>query len=415
MNQLRQAQQPDEPEGRVYAPHSIEELREVIAAAVSEETPLAVEGTGSKSGLGRPVQAGATLSTRSLSGVTLYEPDELVLSAKSGTPIAEIEAMVDEAGQRLEFEPIDYGPLHGRERGLGTLGGVIACNLAGPRRLKQGAARDHILGVQAVSGRAEAFKSGGRVVKNVTGYDLSKGLAGSYGTLAVMSDITIKVLPKAEAETTLILRGLSDEEASAAMAQATGSPAEVSGAAHLPALVAQRVFDGALGGEPATAIRLDGFGPSVEARVTHLAKALEKRGKIEHLHGNESKALWRDIKDVTPFADGTDRPVWRISVAPTAGHDLVMGLRRHAAIDAFYDWQGGLVWMRMEGGEPEAELVRAGVKQIGGGHATLVRASEQVRAATEVFQPQPKALAGLSRRLKEQFDPVGVLNPGRMG
>ncbi|MEN3794409.1 glycolate oxidase subunit GlcE [Fulvimarina sp. MAC3] len=415
MSQLRQPEHGAGTEPRVYAPNSVEALREIIAAAVSEETPLAVEGTGSKSGLGRPVQAGATLSTRNLSGVTLYEPDELVLSARSGTPIAEIEAMLEKEGQRLEFEPIDYGPLHGRERGEGTLGGVIACNLAGPRRLKQGAARDHILGVHAVSGRAEAFKSGGRVVKNVTGYDLSKGLAGSFGTLAVMSDITIKVLPKAEAETTLILRGLSDEEASAAMARAMGSPAEVSGAAHLPMLVAKRVVEGGLGDEAATAIRLEGFGPSVEARARHLGTVLEDMGKLQHLYGEESKALWRDIKDVTPFADGTERPVWRISVAPTAGHDLVMGLRRHAAIDAFYDWQGGLIWLRMEGGEPEADLVRAGVKEIGGGHATLVRASEQVRAASEVFQPQPQALSGLSRRLKEQFDPSGVLNPGKMG
>ncbi|RFC62078.1 glycolate oxidase subunit GlcE [Fulvimarina endophytica] len=400
---------------RLFEPTSEDALRDVIAGAVSEEVPLLVEGTGSKSGLGRPVQAGATLSTRKLTGVTLYEPEELVLSARAGTPIAEIEAMLDEKHQRLEFEPIDYGPLHGRERGLGTIGGVVACNLAGPRRLKQGAARDHVLGVRAVSGRAEIFKSGGRVVKNVTGYDLSKGIAGSFGTLAVMSEVTIKVLPKSEAETTLLLRGLDDEAASAAMALALGSPAEASGAAHLPMLTAARVMDGALGNEPATAIRLDGFGPSVEARAKHLGTVLEERGRLEHLHGEESRAFWRDVKDAIPFADGSERPVWRVSVAPTSGHALVMGLRRHAAIDAFYDWQGGLVWLRMESGEAEADLVRAGVSRIGGGHATLVRATDQVRAATEVFQPHAPALAGLSRRLKEQFDPAGVLNPGKMG
>ena len=226
-------------EPSVLRPETPEDVRDIVAAAVSAEEPLAVEGTGSKRGLGRPVQAARTLSLSAMSGITLYEPEELVLSAKAGTPIAEIEALVDAHGQRLEFEPIDYGPLHGLDPGRGTLGGVIACNLAGPRRLKQGAARDHILGVNAVSGRAEIFKSGGRVVKNVTGYDLSKGLTGSYGTLAVMTDITIKVLPKTEAETTLVLRGLTDEEAAGAMAAAMGSSAEVS-ARGAPADVCRR-------------------------------------------------------------------------------------------------------------------------------------------------------------------------------
>ncbi|MBC8130504.1 MAG: FAD-binding protein, partial [Rhizobiaceae bacterium] len=216
----------------ILHPRTPEEVREIVAAGISEGSPLAIEGAGSKRGIGRPVQAAHTLSLEHMTGVTLYEPDELVLSAKAGTPIAEIERLVDEANQRLEFEPIDYGPLHGLPAGQGTLGGVVACNLSGPRRLKQGAARDHVLGVTAVSGRAEIFKSGGRVVKNVTGYDLSKGLTGSYGTLAVMTDITIKVLPKSETEATLVVRGLDDAAAAGAMSAAMGSSAEASGAAH---------------------------------------------------------------------------------------------------------------------------------------------------------------------------------------
>ncbi|MBO0904172.1 glycolate oxidase subunit GlcE [Jiella sonneratiae] len=396
-------------------PGSEADLRDIVAVAVLAEEPLAIEGTGSKRGLGRPVQAARTLSLAGMSGVTLYEPEELVLSAKAGTPIAEIEALLDAHDQRLEFEPMDYGPLHGLEPWQGTLGGVVACNLSGPRRLKQGAARDHILGVRAVSGRAEIFKSGGRVVKNVTGYDLSKGLTGSYGTLAVMSEITVKVLPKSETEATLVLRGLSDEEAAGAMAAAMGSPAEVSGAAHLPAYVAARVADAALGEASATLIRIEGFGPSVEARAAHLGKALERVAALERLEPEASRRVWRDVRDVRPFVDGTQKPVWRLSVTPTKGHAVVMSLRMQAAIDAFYDWQGGLVWLRMEAGEPEDGLVRETLRRFGGGHATLVRASESVRAATAVFQPQEPALAGLSKRLKAQFDPKGVLNPGRMG
>ncbi len=217
-----------------FLPNSAEEVLETIQWAVSEESPLEILGHGSKRGIGQPLQSEHTLDLSRLAGITLYEPEELVLSAKAGTPVAEIEAALREHNQELAFEPMDYGPLLGGEAGRGTLGGLLAANLSGPRRLKAGAARDHVPGVHAVSGRGEGFKSGGRVVKNVTGYDLSKGLAGSWGTLAVATDITMKVLPAAETETTLCIAGLEDAVATEAMATAMGSSAEVSGAAHLP-------------------------------------------------------------------------------------------------------------------------------------------------------------------------------------
>ena len=348
-----------------------------------------------------------------MSGVTLYEPDELVLSAKAGTPIAEIEALLAQNNQRLEFEPIDYGPLHGQPSGGGTIGGVIACNLSGPRRIKQGAARDHVLGVKAVSGRGEIFKSGGRVVKNVTGYDLSKGLTGSFGTLAVMTEITIKVLPRTEIETTLVLGGLDDPGATKAMAAAMGSSAEVSGAAHLPHDIAARVSEGALGNDAATCVRLEGFGPSVAARVQYLRAMLGKLAPVVQFDGDASRRLWVDLRDVRPFADGSEDPVWRLSVVPSRGHEIVARLKERVGVSAFYDWQGGLVWLRLHG-DAQAEMVREAIQRHGGGHATLVHAPEQMRAATAVFQPQPPPLAALSRRLKEQFDPAGILNPGRM-
>ncbi|WP_082640369.1 glycolate oxidase subunit GlcE [Aureimonas sp. N4] len=397
-----------------FRPESVEALRGVVAEALARKEPLAVEGRGSKTGLGRPVQAAHTLSLAGLSGVNFYEPEELVISARAGTPIAEIEALLSERGQRFDFEPMDYGPLHGRPAGEGTIGGVLACNLSGPRRLKQGAARDHILGVTAVSGRGEIFRSGGRVVKNVTGYDLSKGMAGSYGTLAVMADVIFKTMPRPPAETTLLLRGLSDGEAAQAMSAALGSSVEASGASHLPYGVAARVLGGELGREAATAIRLDGFGPSVAARAEHLGAGLSRVGPLERLEGEASERFWRDIRDVAPFADGTESPVWRVSLPPMQGHDFVMALRMQAAADAFYDWQGGLVWLRMDGGRSEADLVRGLLARHGGGHATLVRAPEAERLSLPVFQPQPAPLAALSRRLKDQFDPAGILNPGRM-
>ena len=354
------------------------------------------------------------LDLSGLCGVTLYEPEELVLSARAGTPLSEIEALLAASGQQLAFEPMDHAPLAGGEARKGTIGGVLAANASGPRRIKAGAARDHVLGIHAVSGRGEAFKSGGRVVKNVTGYDLAKVVAGSWGTLAAVTDVTFKVLPAAETEATLVLRGLSEEEAANAMAVAMTSSGEVSGAAHLPETVVGKVLSGRLPGwRGATLLRLEGFAPSVAYRFEKLAALLAPVAAPERLEAQDSCSLWREIRDCIPFADGTHKPVWRVSMAPSSGHRMVMALRMEAAVDAFYDWQGGLIWLRMEA-EAEAQALRRQIAAHGGGHATLVRAPAAVRAALPVFQPQPPALAGLSARLREQFDPLGILNPGRM-
>ena len=398
-----------------FTPHTSVEVLDAVRWAAAEEQPLEVLGHGSKRGIGRPAQTEHAIDLSRLAGVTLYEPEKLVLSPRAGTPLAEIGALLAERGQELAFEPMDYRPLHGGAAGevgkSGTIGGVLATNLSGPRRLKAGAARDHILGVHCVSGRGEAFKSGGRVVKNVTGYDLSKAMAGSWGTLAVVTDLTFKVLPRSETETTVALRRLDDEKAAAAMAAALGSSAEVSAAAHLPERLAARVSDGKLGSDPATLLRVEGFGPSVAYRAAMLSDLFG--GHIETLDVDHSRALWADVRDVAPFADGTDRPVWRVSMAPSEGWKLVAALRMQAAVDAFYDWQGGLVWLRMED-DPEAESVRALMRRLGGGHSMLVRAAAPVRAAVPVFEPQPGPLGTLAARLRSEFDPKGILNPGRM-
>ncbi|MFC5386647.1 glycolate oxidase subunit GlcE [Aquamicrobium segne] len=398
----------------LFKPASAEGVLQAVQWAVSEEQPLEIIGHGSKRAIGGVVEASNRLDLSGLSGITLYEPEELVLSAKAGTPLLEIQATLAEKGQELAFEPMDYGPLLGQKPGQGTIGGVLGANLSGPRRLKAGATRDHILGIHAVSGRGEAFKSGGRVVKNVTGYDLSKLMAGSWGTLAVVTDVTFKVLPRAETETTLIIDGLLDDAAIAAMALALGSSAEVSGAAHLPYPAISRVAGGALGSDPATLLRVEGFGPSVAYRVRLLRKLLEKAGPMQEAQAEASRALWRDVRDCQPFAAVPDLPVWRISMPPADGHNMVMALRMQAAVEALYDWQGGLIWLAMAAGEPEAELVRSLVEKHGGGHATLVRATAKQRATIATFQPQPQALAALSARLKAEFDPKHILNPGRM-
>ena len=394
-------------------PRDGKEVEDAIRWAVANDKALEVVGQGSKRALGRPSQTDLTLDLSGLTGVTLYEPDELVLSARAGTPLVEIEALLEKNNQELAFEPSDYGPLLGGAAGQGTLGGVIATNLSGPRRLKVGAARDHFLGVTCVTGRAETTKSGGRVVKNVTGYDMCKLLGGSYGTLAAMTDVTLKVLPKAETEATVLVEGLDDAEACLAMSTALGSSADVSGAAHLPDHIAS-FFDGLPKPEAATVLRLEGVAPSVAHRKKALAALMKPFGSVLLLDATNSRALWKSIRDVKPFATeaARKRPLWRISTPPSQAHRLVDLIT--PAAQMFYDWGGGLVWVAMPfEDEPDANSIRAAVGGLGG-HATLIRAPAALRAAVDVFQPEGPTVAALSKRVKDSFDPRGVLNPGRM-
>ena len=397
----------------VLKPRDAKEVEDAVRWALGNDKALEVAGAGTKRAIGRPSQTDLTLDLSGLSGVTLYEPAELVLSAKAGTPLAEIEALLDANNQQLDFEPMDYGPLLGGTVGQGSIGGAIATNLSGPRRIKAGAARDPFLGVTAVTGRAETIKSGGRVVKNVTGYDMCKLLAGSWGTLAAMTDVTIKVLPKAETEATVIVEGLDDARACAAMAAAMGCACDVSGAAHLPDHVASW-FDGLPSAAAATALRLEGFAPSVKHRKEALAALLKPFGPVALLDENNSRALWASVRQAKPFAAeaARARPLWRISTAPSKGHEIAAAIT--PAAQMFYDWAGGLLWVAMPyADEPDAGSIRAAVASVGG-HATLVRAPAAVRAAVDVFEPQAAALRALSKRVKEGFDPKGVLNPGRM-
>jgi glycolate oxidase FAD binding subunit len=398
-------------------PRDAKDVASVVEWAAGEGKTLEIVGRGSKRGVGRAAQWDLTLDLSALTGVTLYEPEELVLSARAGTSIAEIEALIGSKAQELAFEPMDCGPLFGAGASKGTLGGVLAANVSGPRRIKAGAARDHFLGLSAVSGRGETFKSGGRVVKNVTGYDLCKVLAGSWGTLAAMTDVTVKVLPRAETEQTLIAFGLDDRTAVKAMAAALGSPADVSGAAHVPAGVAPQVAGAAAAGRAVTAVRIEGVAPSIAARRAALEALLKPYGELIAVSEQASRALWKAVRDVTPFevaGAGATPSLWRISTAPSQGPTIVAQVAAQCEAAAFYDWGGGLVWMQIAGrADAGARFVRRATAACGG-HATLYRADVAVRASVEVFEPQAHALAALSRRVKEGFDPKGILGPGRM-
>jgi glycolate oxidase FAD binding subunit len=397
------------------APRDAKDVEATVQWALAEGKPLEIVGQGSKRAIGRPSQTDLTLELSGLAGVTLYEPEELVLTARAGTPIAEIEALVAAKGQQLAFEPMDCGPILGGEVGRGSIGGVLAANLTGPRRIKAGAARDHFLGFAAVSGRGETFKSGGRVVKNVTGYDLCKLIAGSWGTLAVMTEVTIKTLPAPETEATVLACGLEPAAGVAAMTAAMGSACDVSGAAHLPAAVAARIPETAGAGGAVTALRLEGFAPSVAHRRCGLEALLRPSGDPVSLDAPASRRLWRAVRDVAPFAaGGAERPLWRVATPPSRGAELGAMIAAHSGAQMLYDWAGGLIWIELDASDDAAApLIRRAVAATGG-HATLIRAPAPVRAALDVFAPQEPALAALTRRVKESFDPRGVLNPGRM-
>ena len=377
--------------------------------------PVEVVGNGSKREIGRPLQAAVGISTSAFKGITLYEPTELVMSALAGTPLALIEEELGRRGQMLAFEPLDMGPALGLPVRQATIGGVFATNLSGPRRLSAGAARDHLLGVRGVNGRAEVFKSGGRVMKNVTGVDLVRGVAGSWGTLAVLTEVTFKVMPVPEDAQTLVFFGLPDDIAVELLTAAVGTPYEITGAAHLQAAVAARLQYEALRlqGKSVTAIRIENFSRSIDYRRGKLKEILQAYGRCHELGRDNSMAFWSELSTLSVMPAG-ESMLWRISTAPRKGPEAVKAIARYMAVQAFYDWSGGLVWLETP---PSADAGAADIRRVMaslGGHATLVRADPAVRAAIDVFQPPNPAIARLTQGIKDAFDPSHILNPGRM-
>jgi glycolate oxidase FAD binding subunit len=358
------------------------ELAELLRGA---NAPFAVRGGGTR-GIGGDFEP---LDTGGLTGITLYEPGALTLVARAGTPLAEVEAALAAEGQQLAFEPGDWRGVLGTT-GTPTIGGVVAANISGPRRVQAGAARDALLGVRFVDGTGAVVKNGGRVMKNVTGYDLVKLMAGSHGTLGVLTEVALKVLPRAPAAATLVLADLAPGPAVAAMTAALGSPWDVTGAARLP--------DGR------TLVRVEGFEGSVAYRVGRLAELLGRFGPVG-VERDAGADLWRAVREVAPF-HGRAGDVWRLSVVPSEAPAIAARLPGEVLID----WGGGLIWALV----PEGTDLRA-VARPYRGHATLIRAGAATRARLLRFEPEPAPVAALSAGLRARFDPRGILNPGLMG
>jgi glycolate oxidase FAD binding subunit len=356
-----------------------------------------------------------TVTTSALRGITLYEPSELVMSVRAGTPVSQIESELAARGQMLAFEPIDLGPATGGPQGAQTIGAVFATNLSGARRIQCGAARDHLIGVKGVNGRAETFQSGGRVMKNVTGYDVARGLAGSWGTLAILTEVTFKVVPWPETAATVVYLGLPDNLAVEVMGEAMALPLEISGAVHLQAGVAGRLAHAGLRsmGKSITALRIENFATAVAGRKQRLKEALKVYGKPLELDHRDTLEFWGELRRLSVMPN-RQTLLWRISTKPTQAPKLVAAIKRYMPAEAFYDWAGGLVWLEVPATADAgtAEIRRA--VAVHGGHATLIRAEPGVRASVDVFQPLSPALERLTRQMKRAFDPAGILNPGRM-
>ena len=403
-----------------FTPRDPKDVEQIVRAAIASEQSLEIIGHGTKRGIGHPVATNAVLDLSALHAIVDYEPNELIITTQAGAPVADVKSLIDSKNQQFAFEPMNTSVLLGGAKDAGTIGGMIGAGLAGPRRISAGGIRDHLLGVHAVSGFGDSFVAGGKVVKNVTGYDLCKLIAGSWGTLAVMTEVTLKVMPRPESERTLVLRGLDHINANKAMTAAMTSPFDVSGAAHLPGS-ALRTTTGtlaSLGAEDhsVTLIRLEGINVSAGHRANSLrAQLASTYGDAEMIE--DASEIWSDIRDVTPFAADGPRalwPVWRIVCPPASGGKFGEALVRETGGEVIYDWAGGLIWAALPPHDAaQAVSLRGRVTAIGG-HATLIRASDEMRRTIDVFHPQAAGLAALGERVRKSFDPTHILNRGRM-
>ena len=390
-------------EETIHAPADEDEAAEIVRDARARGAKLDISGRATRRGFGRPGEGGERLSTRRLAGVVFHEPAEMTLRARGGTPLREIDAALAAHDQMLPFEPIDHRALYGSE-GEPTVGGLVATNASGPRRISAGAARDSLIGLRFVNGRGESVTAGGRVMKNVTGLDLVKLMCGAHGALGLVTEATFKLLPRPQSEATVVIRRLDDEPAIAAMTRALGSPYGVSGAAAIGAGMGREF--------PRTFLRLEGFADSVDYRLEQLLALLADFGAKHALRGEESQRLWRAVRDIEFLAEPRERAIWRVSLRPSMGARFVAALGAHA-LAHFYDWGGGLVWLASEPTIDAAAAVRAALARLGG-HATLMRAPDALRASVDVFEPLTPTLARLTKGIKASFDPDGMFNPGRM-
>ncbi|MCZ6525196.1 MAG: FAD-binding protein [Gammaproteobacteria bacterium] len=402
-----------------FTPVSVQQIEELLKWTLSENKTLTVKGRGGKTGFGHLMETDCTISLEKLSGILNYDPAELVMQALPGTPLDEIEAALSANNQHLAFEPMRLGQLYNTHAESGSIGGTFMANLSGPRRFKSGAARDHILGIKAVSGRGQAYQSGGMVIKNVTGYDMSKLLTGSWGTLSIITEVIFKVLPAPQTSQSLCVLNQQPEAALALMTKLAQSPHDISGLAYLPGDLSKHFkhYDGVDDDTSLTMIRLEGSVLSVAERLKSVMRLIPHKWRTETMQQEASQQLWTSIRDVSVFTIFGDTPViMKLSIPPAAATGITDFIKDSAGVHWYMDAAGGWLWISM----PEdlaTTLIPAIRKKVAmhGGSVVLYSAIEKIKKTVGIFSPQPAALVALNKRIKESFDPENILNPGRLG
>jgi glycolate oxidase FAD binding subunit len=386
----------------ILIPQNETELVDMVRAAAADGRTFEIIGRGTKQELGRAQKAQAALALSELAGIVRYEPDELVITARAATPIAEIEAALAEKNQRLGFEPADWSHLYGTRAHAATIGGVLSADACGSARVRYGAARDHLLGFRAVNGTGALYAAGGRVVKNVTGFDLPKLVCGAMGTLGPLTEITLRLVPRASDCATLAIKDVEAETGLSFLRRIWSSPLEATGLAYVPKSAAQSFP--ALGdvGEGASLMRIEGASGVLADKLGLLKTLLDGRDAILLPEDND---VFARIASGAAIAE-RDEDIWRVFVPPAAAAACAKTL---AAPFWLADWAGGALWVASDRHD---EI--HGVAQSFGGHAMLMRASQETRATSPVFPPEGSVKAALTRRVKEAFDPHGLFNPGRM-
>jgi glycolate oxidase FAD binding subunit len=379
---------------------------EAVRAARAKKATIEIISGGTKHSYGRPVDAHDVLDVSALAGVVNYEPDELVITARAATTIAEIEDALAPRAQRLGFDPADWGPLFGTGPNAATIGGVLSADACGSARVQYGGARDHLLGYRAVNGLAESYKAGGHVVKNVTGFDLPKLMCGAMGTLGALTEVTLRLVPRAPLSVTLIARDIASAAGFALLRRVWTSAFGSTGLSYIPGGTATSFPALGMIGAGAALIRLEGTPVPLDEKIAGV-KALAPSIVLDDFEGER---IFRDIGDGRAFV-GNTLDVWRVALPPHAAAQCAAQIGSELWLG---DWAGGLLWIgAVSDDEVAAHSLRAAASSLGG-HATLMRACANMRSRVPVFQPDSPALTALNKSVKAAFDPLGIFNPGRM-
>ena len=397
----------------IYSPSSENEVVDFIKDSYSLQTPIEISGNNSKP-IGRLIQCSKSLQFKNFNGIVEYLPEELYIKVKSGTSLALIEAELDKKNQELAFEPSDMGFLYSGKSNKGSVGGAVACNLSGSRRFRAGALRDHILGFCGVNGKGEIIKSGGTVVKNVTGYDVSKLITGSYGTLVALTEIVLKVQPKNEESQTLLINNINLKMALNVFSKAMHTSVEISGACFYPAKISKFFKLNDLDTNTSiTAIRLEGPKISVSERVNTLKKLFsDYKTTISVLENYQSRIFWQNTTDLQ-FFNNSKNVVAKI-ILPPLNADQLMNKFENEELKYVVDWAGNLIWVEL----PENDSVllkhlRTEILKLSG-HMTIIKAPNHVRIREDFLTTVDENIKVLSLKIKESFDPKKILNPGKM-